>query len=267
MLSQPDGPYVMAAADDAAYVSGDGSPEPMEAEMPITKRQVLSLLNDPDLAKIKFSVGPIVVTAAEFSNLADYFEDDDIKVVPGAQAHHAKYERDLKQLQVDAKVTSLPTIEERALILHECVHAIVDVRGLRVPVLTDEVAAYTAQVMYIQIKDPGPHLPAVKIPASRPLTAFIASVLDMIDQYKLMERAARISEFDIFALSLKLRAVPEYAEFAVDDMESDPTGVPINGRGIQALRMALRAAHRPVPFAPPQPPPTRRPAAAKIYTF
>ena len=214
--------------------------------MPATKADILSVLRDPSLSRINFSVGDIIVNPAEFANLVDYFEEDDITVGVYTTAGMAEYRRDLKQLNVDPAVNPPLPVDDRATLVHELVHAMVDVRSVHVKRFDDEVAAYIAQITFMQIKNPGPHVSWFQVPRNRPLTAFVAAVLDVVDHYKLTERAARINDFDIFSLSSKLHAVAQYADIPLDLMESNSTnGVPIKGRDMRALRMAMRLAHAP----------------------
>jgi hypothetical protein len=212
--------------------------------MPATKDDILSLLRDPTLMKINFSVGEIVVSGPRFGDLIDYFEDGDISVGVGPAAGAAEYWADTKTLNVDPAANSPLTFDDKGLLLHELVHAMSDVRGVQVRRLDDEIAAYLSQVTYMQINKPSPHMSWFKIPPGRPLTLFTAALFDVVDAYKLTERWARINEFDIFSLSEKLLRVAKYADISFD-ARSAYTGVPIKGRDLRALRMAIRLAHQP----------------------
>jgi hypothetical protein len=216
--------------------------------MPITKDDIRLLLNDPALFQISFRVGDIVVNQREFANLADYFEDDDIAVAPGTTPNMSFYHRDTHTLETEPGKSAPLALEVNALLLHECVHANVHVRQWRVENFTDEVAAYIAQVTFMEIKNPGSHVPAIKVPQSAPFAFFVASVFDVVDQYKLTTPTglgARINEFDIFTLSRRLHAVAQYADIPLESMEPASPNVPIKGSGIKQLRMALRLGRRP----------------------
>ena len=217
--------------------------------MPISKNDVVALFSDPALSQINFTVADIPVNAREFQNVSDYIKNDDIPVITGPTAGMAYYDRKSNKLETDP-ASNLPlTLGDRALILHECVHAIVDIRELQELSLTDEIAAYIAQLTYMQVKSPSPNHPrAVAIPRNNPLALFVMSVLDVIDQYKLTSKeglGARINHFDVVVLSQRLRAVAQYASISLEAKE-DPkfSGVSIKDGGIRALRAAIRNARR-----------------------
>jgi hypothetical protein len=218
--------------------------------MPASKDDVLALLADPDLWRINFTVADIPVNAQEFRNVSDYFKNEDIKVIPGKTDGLAIYDREFNRLEADPASSSPLDDSDRALILHESVHAIVDIRGLQELSLEEEVAAYIAQLCFMQIKSPTPnHPPAVKIPRNHPLALFNMTVLDVIDQYKLVSAkglGARISHFDVYNLSQRLHAVGQYSKVSLN-ARTDPktSGVPIKGGGMRSLRAAIRNAHRP----------------------
>jgi hypothetical protein len=112
--------------------------------IPITKEDVLQVLGDPKLHSIRFSVGPIQVNSVEYDKVSDYIEAGAIDVAPG-KASYSKYIP-----QKDTLVTRIgnPPLNEdaRTNLLHECTHAIADINECDVTRLTDEAAAYLAQV-------------------------------------------------------------------------------------------------------------------------
>jgi hypothetical protein len=51
--------------------------------MPIGKEDILRVLTDPTLHKIRFSVGVIKINSDEYDKVADYIDSGAIKIKPG----------------------------------------------------------------------------------------------------------------------------------------------------------------------------------------
>ncbi len=211
--------------------------------MPITKPNVLAVLNDPRLNGMHFSVGAITVSASEFRNVADYIKDDDIGVVPGRETV-AYYDGHLNTIETQAGNPPL-NLADRAQLLHECTHAIVDINGWDVFRLNDEVAAYLAQLAYTWMSEPRPFPSPVPPVGAGPLVRLMISVLQVVQQYNLHNSqgfGARISEFDIASLRNAVRAFPPYARVALDMKTSTArdAGVPIKNDQMRSLTAAIK---------------------------
>src|SRR5262249_9933667 len=113
------------------------------------------------LGRISFSVGQIKVNAEEFRKVADCIYAGDITVTPGNESL-AFYSSHLNELTTQQGNPPLD-YADRAQLLHECTHAIVDINKLKVLRLEDEVAGYLTQLTYAVISNPTP-LPADKPP-------------------------------------------------------------------------------------------------------
>ena len=215
--------------------------------MPITKPDVLAAMNDPNLSRINFSVGRIAVNAAEFRNVAEYVSAGDIKVSPGTGSV-AYYDSHLNELTTQGGNPPLD-FTDRALLLHECTHAIVDINGLDIPRLHGEVAGYLTQFTFMVISSPSPLRPAVLprqvSPMARLIWTFKRVVLDY-DLHNARGFGAVISDMDTMQLARAVHAVPQYAGIAEKARPAvADLGVPIRHNQMRALRAALKRGHQP----------------------
>src|SRR5262249_18381734 len=161
---------------------------------------------------MRFSVGEITVSGDEYRDVADYIRDDDIKVIPG-NGPVAFYDGHLNTIETQAGNPPL-NLGDRAQILHECTHAIVDINGWDVLRLNDEVAAYLAQITYMRISSPGPFPRPIPPPGTGPLMRLMIAVAQVVQRYNLHNGqgfGARIDELDIVGLRRAVRAYPPYA--------------------------------------------------------
>jgi hypothetical protein len=215
--------------------------------MPITKADVLAVLNDPVLNRISFSVGAIVVNAEAFRIVARYIEAGDVKVVPGRGAV-AVYDRRQNQIETPAGNPPL-NFTDSAQLLHECVHAFSDINGLSGSALDDEVAGYLAQMTYSELKNPTRPIlaSAARLGAAGPMGRMIHAMQATMRTYNLHNDrgfGAKIGGADIFRLGQAVRAVPAYAH--LNEKSTNPhAGVPVvNGNQMQALREAMTRGQR-----------------------
>jgi hypothetical protein len=214
--------------------------------MPIRKDDVLAVLSDPLLNQMLFSVGAITVSGNEYANLADYIKDGDIQVSPGTEAM-AFYDAHANTIITQAGNPPL-NLADRAQLLHECTHAVVDINELPVERLDNEVAAYLAQVTFMDISNPVP-LPGPVHPPHRgsPLGELVWSLQQVIQKYNLHNHqgfGASLSHLDIWKLKLDVHALPQYAQVGMHE-KSVSDGVPVKHNQMLALKAALRRAHRP----------------------
>jgi hypothetical protein len=226
-----------------------GRAEPAtERFMPITKADVLAVLNDPILDKIDFSVGTLRVNAAAFRIVARYIEAGDIGVVPGKSSRVAIYDRRQNHIETPARNPPLD-FTDRAQLLHECVHAISDIGGGG-SVLEDEVAGYMAQTLFAQLSHPSPAILATeaRIKAASPMGRMIFAMQETMRTYNLDNArgfGAKIGGIDIHRLGEAIRAIPDYAGLTETTRVASP-GVPVvNGDQMQALREALMRGRQP----------------------
>lgn len=195
--------------------------------MPITKADVLAVLADPRLIVMNFSVGASIVSGEGYSTVEDFISNDEIKVVSGRQTTNALYDRGPNVLEVQDASSPL-SVGERALILHECTHAISDIAGADPLVLVDEVAAFLAQCAYTMICLPAP-FPRGEIPkGASPYLALMWEMFRAVEKYNLHNLkgfGAQIDPQDIDRLSRVVQRMPDYDEISVT-LQSAHAGVP-----------------------------------------
>jgi hypothetical protein len=175
--------------------------------MPITKEDVLQVLEDPKLHSIRFSVGPIQVNSIEYDKVSDYIEFGAIEVVPG-KADYSKY---IPQKDTLVTRNSDPPLNENARtnLLHECTHAISDINQYEVTRLTDEAAAYLAQIAYLLILMPSLPEP----PIGTRMNNMMRQAMRLVNSYQLGSPAgygATINDRDIADLARAIYAIPDY---------------------------------------------------------
>lgn len=214
--------------------------------MPIAKAEVLAVLSDPRLETMHFSVGEITVSADQYRDVADYIREDDIRVIPGREPV-AYYDGRLNTLETPAGDPPL-NLADRAQVLHECTHAIVDINGLDVFILNDEVAAYLAQLTYMWISSPSPFPRPIPPVGTGPLMRLTISVAQVVQRYNLHNGqgfGARISEPDIVSLRRAVRAIPLYTRIRwADKGNARDAGVPIGNNQMRSLRAAIKRGQR-----------------------
>ena len=175
--------------------------------MPITKEDVLQVLGDPKLHFIRFSVGPIQVNAIEYDKVSDYIEAGAIDVVPG----EAKFSKYIPQKDTLVTRNGNPPLNENARtnMLHECTHAIADINKCDVTRLTDETAAYLAQIAYLLLLMPSLQEP----PIGPPINNMMRQAMRVVNSYELGSPAgygATINQRDIADLAGAVYAIPDY---------------------------------------------------------
>jgi hypothetical protein len=181
--------------------------------MPITKEDVLQVLDDPKLHSIRFSVGPIQVNSVEYDKVSDYIESGAIEVVPGK----AKYSKYIPQKDTLVTRNGNPPLDEnvRSNLLHECTHAISDINKYDVTRLTDEAAAYIAQLTYALLLRPSLPEP----PIGLPLDNMMRQSMHLVNKYELGSPAgygAMIDQRDVADLARAVYAIPDYHDIDPD---------------------------------------------------
>src|SRR5262245_30689632 len=120
--------------------------------MPITKTEVLEVLSDGRLHQMRFSVGPIIIDRYAYSQVHDMVAAGAIKVKPGKEEYSLYIPKANVFKSADREPPLTTVIKTN--ILHECTHIISDYAQASVTRLTDEVAAYLAQITYHLLLDP-----------------------------------------------------------------------------------------------------------------
>jgi hypothetical protein len=128
---------------------GFPSPKAMES-VPGTSRAdkdarnlVLSILREPVVGRMNFSVGRISITPADYQRVAKAIEGGGIAVNADVRLdNQAFYNSATHRLTISSK------LQDPGLIIHECTHAIFDLRAIITHVEVSEGLAYVAQSFY-----------------------------------------------------------------------------------------------------------------------
>lgn len=190
--------------------------------MPLTEGDVLNTLGDPITATMDFWVGPIRISGKSYGILRDHVRAGNILVVGGTSTL-ASY-----SLTADVLTTQVgnspANLHQRALLLHECTHALVDVftSDIKVTRHIDELACYIAQYVYMVRSNPA-SWPATGTGGPWPI--FFSSVAALGKRFGLDTLAGNgsaIKVADLEPLRLQLAALPgvPYGQFDKDA----PTG-------------------------------------------
>ena len=120
------------------------------------KLEVIKVLLSDGTQKIKpFSFGGVGFTPQVFPVLVDMIKNDKIKIeFDSQQSGRAEYDYGSNTLYLG--FTSASTLSRKALIIHECVHAVYDVAAQKMSVADSESIAYIAQCQYASANNPNP---------------------------------------------------------------------------------------------------------------
>jgi hypothetical protein len=122
--------------------------------MPLTETDLLDALDDPALGFINFSLGGVVqVSRQKFGVIREHILAGNI-LVTSWNEKHAKYVANDPPVLYMQNDTSPASTHARALLLHECTHAIVHVFAVKFGELDNEVTAYLLEVAYLLVKNP-----------------------------------------------------------------------------------------------------------------
>src|SRR5262245_49349362 len=122
--------------------------------MPLNEGDVLNTLADSVTKGMDFWVGQVHISGRSYGIIRDHVKFGNILVVGGTETTAAYDQKtDILTTQVGSPPANL---HQRALLLHECTHALVDVftAGSKVTRHVDELASYIAQHVYITRSDP-----------------------------------------------------------------------------------------------------------------
>jgi len=154
-----------------------------------------------------FPLGPFQVNSVEYDKVSDYIESGAIDVVPGK----AKFSRYIPQRDTFITRNSNPPLDEsvRSSLVHECTHAISDINKYDVTRLTDEAAAYIAQLTYALLLRPSLPEPPIGLPVDN----MMRQSMHLVNKYELGSPAgygAMIDQRDIADLARAVYAIPDY---------------------------------------------------------
>lgn len=113
-----------------------------------TKQDLLNTLADPTLHKISIICEGLSVSGAGFMLVRSLVETGQIKVVEGAKTN-AYYNSSSNTITTQLG-SSPPDAWGKALLIHECVHALADVYKSKITQLSEETFSYIVQYAFIQ---------------------------------------------------------------------------------------------------------------------
>jgi hypothetical protein len=176
--------------------------------MALTTKDVITTLNDNVTLSMYFFVGPIYVSAIGYRFVRNDIYAGNIEVLEGAPGQNLAFYNNQTDILTTQDGTPPANLDQRALLLHECTHALIDVLNLTaVTRHIDELAAYIAQHVYILRSNPS----WTVAPNNAPWKNFFQSVVDLIKARRLDTVAgnnAIISIADLDPLQRQLIALP-----------------------------------------------------------
>ena len=209
--------------------------------MPFGKDDVLQVLNDPILHKIRFSVGVIQINSDEYDRVADYIESGAITIKSGSDKV-AHYYPEIDTFET--KVGNPPMdLNARTNMLHECTHIASDINEYKITRSEDEAAAYLAQITYLLLLDPNTPKP----PMGRAATTvdnFMRVGMDLVEKYKLGTPAGynrSISPGDIDDMENAILKDPHYGKSFNKTTPLTANGVKLSDTQATALLSRLIA--------------------------
>jgi hypothetical protein len=136
---------------DSQRRSCSSSDETPEVRAMSLNARAAAIFEGPQIARIHFRLGRLEVSPQRLRGVGKAMKKDDIHVVPGKTGKllSAAYSPHSNTLTVSDE--KLASIASRAAVLHEGVHALVDMYKCKeVTVLNDEAAAYLAEAIYLR---------------------------------------------------------------------------------------------------------------------
>ena len=183
--------------------------------MPLNEGDVLDALSDAINLNMDFWVDTVHISSKAYGIIRDHIRAENILVVPGTDSL-AFYNSKTDILTTQAG-NSPANMHQRALLLHECTHALVDIftNGTKFTRHADELASYLAQFTYMIRSDPawvpGPN-------PSAPWAAFFSSVVALIQRFRLDTAAGNgskigVGDYRAFACAIGRIAGRELRQF------------------------------------------------------
>ncbi|MBX2885442.1 MAG: hypothetical protein KTR32_36140 [Granulosicoccus sp.] len=182
------------------------------------RAEVVAVLRDSPVDRIKFNIGNITISKTEFEKVAKAIEKDDIAVVTGSSgpklgASYTSWKtRRIKdgEKKMIGKITLgkgdvTKTPLGKAAIYHESTHALMDVSNHKIPMIDEEVIAYIADVMYLSA------LPYENFTGTKQVMAIFNAANALIKSKKLLLKPSTVLKWsDCDELRLAIKAHPAY---------------------------------------------------------
>lgn len=181
---------------------------------------VLNVLSDPVVAQMNFWVGSIHVSGGRFGVVRDHIRAGNIEVVEGTNPSNAFYDSPTDVL-ITQNVAAPPSLDAKALLLHECWHAVFDIfaSGSAATRHLDELGGYLVQHAYIMRSNPSWGV----APNNGPWFNFFTTVAALIKARNLHQNIGSGTRFtldDLEPLRVQLAALPgvNYGSFTKTDL-------------------------------------------------
>jgi hypothetical protein len=187
--------------------------------MPLTKEDVLASLADPVALGMDFWVGSVHIEGKLYRDIREHIRAENILVSEG-DGVLAFYDNKTDVLTTQ-RGNSPANVFQKAQILHECTHALIDVfnKGDKVTRHMDEMASYIAQFVYTMRAVPS----AVVSNRDEPWENFYRDCESLVKRFKLNNpsgNGARITADDVESIRIKLAGLPNvnYGDFKKEDL-------------------------------------------------
>ena len=187
--------------------------------MSLKVADVLATLNDRVTQGMFFWVGSTYVNANDYNAVRDNILNGNIMVLDGKPDQTLAFYNASTDILTTQNATPPADVGQRALLLHECTHALVDyANNGYVTRHLNELAAYFAQVVYMARSMPGWTMPDNPDPK---WAAFFHGVFDMVKDCRLDSldgNGAGLDSDKLEPLRVQLAALPgvDYGGYAKD---------------------------------------------------
>lgn len=224
--------------DGSNYCLDRNDPNPIVAIPPVgfkaftpddekVRQMILTTLNESEIDMIRFQLVSLKVTRDMFTKVADavrskYVLSVEMKAGTGPAGVRALYSPSLDLFWV--RNASVFDLDKRALIVHEALHAGMDITKQAGPVLMHEAAAHVAEAMRVMLALPDPrtvNIAAIPLARSRAAMRLALRIFNHNMSTASSSIVIPVWDLDYASLLGTLLAVPEYALRAGDDIGSN----------------------------------------------
>jgi len=179
---------------------------------------IASVLRKDPAGRISFKVDAVAVNKLQMESVAKAIEGSQIAVVVGGtgsqlgaaysswkgrrwNAGETKY---IGQIKVGSAAV-VNSVMGKAAVFHESVHAMMDVKNIKIPMHDDEVIAYLADAMYLKASK------LTNVSGGAQEKAIYAAAFAIIDKHKMLTKSGvALKGSDCSALRDAIKAHPAY---------------------------------------------------------
>ena len=109
----------------------------------------LAVLREAIASNLTYTVGGVSLRPGDLVGVSDAIEFGKIKLLHRPRlGHMAVY--DSVRNRIGIPFASKPSVHDQALIVHECVHAAMDIRKVKLTAIESEIMAYVAQALFLR---------------------------------------------------------------------------------------------------------------------